>query len=329
MRRLIIFLLTLVCLCSLILLRWHGGHPSPSASMPSGTLPVVSEPAENYTPSPSPSSVPEKAPSSSEPDRELPSSAAPVMHPASSGYTEASYQLVSDMVYAYASGSENWDEVVQKDLDELNRMDPALGHLWSRLMSLWSYVNTDFEPNAGLLPDGLPDDASLCIVVLGFQLEPDGSMSRELLGRCETALQCAEKYPHAMIAVTGGGTARQNPDATEAGVMASWLTAHGIAPDRIVLEDASLTTADNAVFTCALLRDHYPEVQYLAIVSSDYHLPLGVLLFQAQAFLYEYETGQPSFFVISNAAFAAESHRPFSSPSFQKSYLWSLTDPHY
>ena len=184
-------------------------------------------------------------------------------------------------------------------------------------------------PANGALPEGLPEDDSLCIVALGFQLNPDGSMSSELVGRCELALACAEKYPEAMIAVTGGGTAWQNSAATEAGVMADWLVQHGVAAERILVEDKSLTTADNAVFTCAILKERYPQVRSLAIVSSDYHLPLGVLLFQECALLSEYETGALPFSVIASAGYDTEGRVMPDSPALQKSYLWSIADPHY
>ena len=245
------------------------------------------------------------------------------------GYTEESYRLVSDMVYAYADRQEQAADLIREDLNRLNALDPALGSLWEKLMALWSEVNTGLSLNTGVLPDGLAEDESLCIVVLGFQLQSDGSMAPELAGRCETALRSIEKYPRALIAVTGGGTAWQNPQATEAGVMAEWLIAHGIAPERILTEDESRTTADNAVFTSRLLLERHPEVKSLAIVTSDYHMPLGVLLFQEQALLYEYETGALPFTVVSNAALDTGGLYNRDSPMMQKSYLWSLADPHY
>ena len=245
------------------------------------------------------------------------------------GYTEESYRLVSDMVYAYAYQQDAGAEIIQSDLEKLNALDPALGALWQKLMDCWRSVNTDLTVENGVLPDGLPEDDSLCIVVLGFQLHPDGSMSQELEGRCEVALASAEKYPNAIIAVTGGGTAWQNPAATEAGVMASWLVDHGVAPERILIEDASLTTSDNAVFTCGLLKERFPQVRTLAIVSSDYHLPLGVLLFQEQALIDEYETGSLPFSVAACAGFDTEGRVAPDSPAAQKSYLWEIADPDY
>ena len=52
--------------------------------------------------------------------------------------------------------------------------------------------------------------------------------------------------------------------------MAEWLKEHGVAKKRIITEDRSQTTAQNAVFTSEILFDKYPQVKNVAIVSSDY-----------------------------------------------------------
>ena len=46
-------------------------------------------------------------------------------------------------------------------------------------MKYGDYVNTDMNVNV----DGLPNDDSLCITVLGFALNDDGTMKDELVGR--------------------------------------------------------------------------------------------------------------------------------------------------
>ena len=317
--KLVLFLLLCLTLAGLLYLRMFVQEeptaPPVEAAQPTLTylptpVPVTPEPMPAPTPTPIP--MPE-----------------PTVFVKPQGYTEESYNLVSDMAYAYADRQEAAVDIIKADLEQLHVLDPALGSLWTKLMQTWSAVNRELTINPGVLPDGLPEDESLCIVVLGFQLEQDGSMAPELQGRCETALKSAEKYPNALIAVTGGGTAWGNPNATEAGVMADWLMAHGINEDRILKEDESRTTADNAEFTCKLLVENHPEVKALAVISSDYHLPLGVLLFQEQALLYEYETGTLPFSVISNAAFETAGHYLPDSPMMQKSYLWSLADPRY
>ena len=48
-------------------------------------------------------------------------------------------------------------------------------------MALWRTVGTAIHYD--VLPDGLPDTDELAIVVLGFQLNPDGSMRSELTER--------------------------------------------------------------------------------------------------------------------------------------------------
>ena len=51
------------------------------------------------------------------------------------------------------------------------------------------------------------------------------------------------------------------------------------------MEDHSLTTAQNAIFTFDILEERYPQVKQLAIISSDYHIATGVLLFGAEMIL--------------------------------------------
>ncbi len=295
------------------------------------TLPVTEEhplesPAAEETAAPAPTPV------ASEEPAQPPAPESPATTAALAGaplvYTEESYRLVSDLVYTYAARQQEGEPEIREGLTRLKEMDPRLGSVWEEIMKLWDNVNTELAVSAEI-PEELPEDESLCIVVLGFQLHADGSMAEELLGRCRTALAFAERYPKARIAVTGGGTAYQNRAATEAGVMAQWLREQGVEPDRIVVEDRSLTTADNAVFTCELLRRDAPDVRTLAIVSSDYHLPLGVLLFEEKAILLGAEEGEQPFHVAACAAWDTQGRFRPDTPMEQKTYLWSVADPHF
>lgn len=165
-------------------------------------------------------------------------------------------------------------------------------------MDLWEapvIVNTE-------LPDGFPEDDSLCLVGLGFQLNPDGTMRDELVERLKVMLSASEKYPNAIIVCTGGGTAADDPTATEAGRMAEWLEAQGVDPSRLIVEDRSLTTAQNAIYTFDILTERYPQVRQIAIISSDYHIATGTLLFGAEAILRDSDIE-----VVSNAAWHAPS----------------------
>ena len=170
--------------------------------------------------------------------------------------------LIERVVVSYADSG----MIDEQALAELTALDPELGKKWTLIMHLW-------------------EAPVLCLVALGFQLNPDGTMREELIERLKVLLAAAEQYPQALIVCTGGGTAADDPAATEAGRMAEWLKVQGVDPARIIVEDHSLTTAQNAIFTFDILKERYPQVKQLAIISSDYHIATGALLFGAEMIL--------------------------------------------
>ena len=204
--------------------------------------------------------------------------------------------LIEKLTVDYARGGKKTESL----LAELREQDEKLGEKWTAIIDLWREVQSpELEIHEGILPDGLTQTDELCLVVLGFQLNADGSMKNELVERLKVAKDCAEKYPQAVIVCTGGPTASGNKKATEAGRMAKWLTDNGVDPARVLTEDRSLTTAQNAVYTFLLLQERCPQVKELAIISSDYHIATGMLLFGAEAVLTE------RLKVVSNAAWKA------------------------
>lgn len=192
-------------------------------------------------------------------------------------------------------------------LKELSGVDEIAEKRWRAIVELWTSGELGTPLSYDVLPDGLPETDELCIVVLGFQLEPDGTMKDELIQRLTVAKNSAEKYPNAYIVCTGGGTAAENEAASEAGEMAKWLIAHGVDESRVIAEDNSITTAQNAIFTYDILTSLYPSVKKLAIISSDYHIATGELLFKAEAILRANAPGNEKLEVISNAAWKAPS----------------------
>ena len=213
--------------------------------------------------------------------------------------------IIEEMVVDYGNYGSEADDHIQSLLKELNSVDPDAADRWNRILTRWKAVNTDLQVNDGVLPDGLPDTDELCMVALGFQLNADGTMREELIERLGVVRASAEKYPNALIVCTGGGTATENEAATEAGKMAEWLIENGIAAERIIVEDQSLTTAQNAIYTYDILSQGYPQVKQLAIVSSDYHIATGTLLFEAEAILRAEKAGAQAVQVVSNAAWKA------------------------
>ena len=214
-------------------------------------------------------------------------------------------EIIEELVVDYGNYGSEAETHIQSLLKELRTVDADAADRWERILALWKTANTELTVHDRVLPDGLPDTDTLCIVALGFQLEPDGTMRGELVERLKVVKESAEKYPRALIVCTGGGTAAQDETATEAGKMAEWLKENGIAEERILVEDRSLTTAQNAMYTYDILTERYPQVRQLAIVSSDYHIATGTLLFEAEAILRAEKAGAEAMHVVSNAAWKA------------------------
>ena len=179
------------------------------------------------------------------------------------------------------------DDVIWDILRQMEELDPEEAGIWRKLMEDWADINTPEFVSQNVLPDGLPQDDSLCIVVLGYALAEDGSMQEELVDRLVVALSSALRYPNAYIAVTGGQTSEVK-GVTEAGQMAAWLQNKGIARERILVDNKALSTTANAENVYEILNKSYPQVDTVAVITSDYHIYWGSALLAAVA---NYESG--------------------------------------
>ena len=255
-------------------------------------------------------------------------------------FSEDELGLIERIIFAKADGEDTGEL-----LDALEEIDPINRAAWDEILDFWDetheegYVNTleaggtdisviegcpvDAAHEGTVLPEGLPADDSLCIVCLGFQLYSDGSMQDELVGRLEVIRACAVQYPNAWILLTGGPTAFQERSVTEADVMADWLVEHGVEKERILVENRSMTSATNALFTYELLRDSYPQVRDIAIISSDYHVALASQLFQAQFILARALGSDTLLNVRANASYHVDMDEEFGS-DIESNWLWIL-----
>ena len=214
-------------------------------------------------------------------------------------------QLIEDIILYYGGYGEAADEKIDELLDALKKADSSQGELWEDIMDYWKYVNTDLVINSEAFSDSLPKDDSLAIVIFGNALSDDGSMKDELIGRLNVGLACAEQYPNAYVVCTGGGTAKENKDVTEAGQMGAWLLENGLAENRLILENQSRSTIENAQYTLDILCKDYPQVTSVAIVSSDYHVARSCLLFETASLMMAEKQSEPDVHVVSNCASAA------------------------
>ena len=211
-------------------------------------------------------------------------------------------ELIEQIITYRGFWGDQADDKVSELLQTLEQTDPAKGRLWREITDYWDTVNSEMPVSVGNLPEDLPDDSSVALAVLGYALAPDGSMQDELVQRLETARVCAEQYPNAYVICTGGGTALNAPGVTEGGAMGAWMLANGLDPDRLIVEDQSLSTAENARNTCAILQAEHPEVDSVVIISSTYHIAWGALMFETVFLQNAAETGSPALHVIANCA---------------------------
>ena len=114
------------------------------------------------------------------------------------------------------------------------------------------------------------DPAADYLIVLGAKVNGK-TPSHAMTDRLEAALGYLQNYPDTTVITSGG----QGDDegVSEAEAMAVWLRAHGIADDRILLEDQSETTRENLENSFAIIRAHGGDpADGVAIVTSEYHL---------------------------------------------------------
>ena len=134
-------------------------------------------------------------------------------------------------------------------------------------------------------PSSLPEDLA-CIVILGGAFENEVMAARggiefnQAADRFIEGARLAGLHPKARILVSGGdgsfsGTYQGDADAA-AGFFALW----GIPADRLVKENASRTTFENARQTQALLKASGFEP--CALITSAFHMPRAMGLFRRQ-----------------------------------------------
>ena len=194
---------------------------------------------------------------------------------------------------------------IESCLDALEAENPAEGALWRRIMTDWARLNEVGFEDHRVLPDDLPQDDSLCVVVFGYGLGADGSIQPELEDRLYVALNAVRQYPNAYVAVTGGQTS-EVAGVTEGGQMAAWLRTQGVAESRLIVEDQALSTTQNAANTYKLLTSAYPQVKTLAVVTSDYHVACAGVLLQIWSDYQSQVNGAPALNVAAGASCATD-----------------------
>ncbi|MEK7820270.1 MAG: YdcF family protein [Pseudomonadota bacterium] len=88
----------------------------------------------------------------------------------------------------------------------------------------------------------------------------------------------ARRYPDAKLVFSGGSGVLGRQDATEAGAVRDHAALLGLDPARVVFEDRSRNTHENAVFSHALAQPKPGETWVL--ITSAFHMPRAVGAFR-------------------------------------------------
>lgn len=131
-----------------------------------------------------------------------------------------------------------------------------------------------------------PADAVAGIIVLGGGFDGHVTLARggfelgESGDRFVEALRLARALPEVPLVVSGGEASLIGATEGDAPIAARFFTEFGIAPERIVLENQSLNTHENAVYSSAVISD-LPKGRWL-LVTSAFHMPRAVGAFRNQ-----------------------------------------------
>ena len=133
-------------------------------------------------------------------------------------------------------------------------------------------------------PPSPPPDHVAGIIVLGGGMQGAINLARggyELNGagnRIVEAAVLARRYPQARIVISGGYGDLLFAGEGDAASAPRLLTALGVASDRLMLEDKSRNTYENAVFTSRMVKPAAGQTWLL--VTSAFHMPRAYALFR-------------------------------------------------
>ena len=154
------------------------------------------------------------------------------------------------------------------------------------LLPIATYILVPLEERFPVFrDDGRPVDG---IILLGGAVEASDSAARGTIVANESAervldtIQLAHRYPGARLLISGGGGTVFGDGVAEAPIIAGFLKSLGIDPARMVVEDRSRTTHENAAFSRSLVEPK--EGERWLLVTSAWHMPRAVGAFRRAGF---------------------------------------------
>jgi len=118
-------------------------------------------------------------------------------------------------------------------------------------------------------------EGAINIVRGGYELNAGGD-------RFVEAAVLARRYPRAKVVISGGSGTLMLEGETDAAAAQRLLSGLGIEPDRLVLEDRSRSTYENALFTRDIV--HPAAGENWLLITSAFHMPRAMGLFRKAGF---------------------------------------------
>ena len=164
------------------------------------------------------------------------------------------------VVLAFYGLMRRWDTKASRVLQILAAVGIAAGLVLFTVMEIpvWRDGRSDENTDAPY------------IIVLGAAVHGT-TPSMSMVERTDAALAWLEDHPDGIAVVSGG----QGPgeDISEAEAMYDYLTARGIAPQRILMETLSTNSYENLLFSLRVIADDGGDPDgRVALCSSEYHL---------------------------------------------------------
>lgn len=105
------------------------------------------------------------------------------------------------------------------------------------------------------------------LVVLGNRMNDDRTFSDAMMDRLNKTLAVAEDFDKIIVT---GGVANPLAGVAEGDMMSQWLIENGVPMSKILVENRSHTTKENAKFTAPILKGIGAED--VTLLSSAYHI---------------------------------------------------------
>ena len=112
------------------------------------------------------------------------------------------------------------------------------------------------------------------LVVLGNRMNDDGSMTQ----LSQRRLQAAKRFVSAFNAdkiILSGGVANKKANRSEAAAMREYLVDNGVAEDKLICEDQSTTTEENAKYSVPIAAKL--GATEVTIITSNEHMSRNFL----------------------------------------------------